>query len=377
MIGFSMANMISGLSRDVILEVETSRVERIVKLIRNLNQFTRLLVSHYGDQLELVGELLRAVAMLIPGGNTEIHAEGAQSIIQLIALYRDAPNVIKYHRNKKNVSLKNAKNIQFCLVLLSILKRVQLVTEMIMIRKSIGSRKQNIIRWNVVLFIECVKSVLRLSLFWIKNGRLISKQEEDLEQLSIENEEDSSADIQMHLDDDQSRLRVGKRSGRNFVLLDSTNMESREELVNRILDKRKVQKPSTEVNEGSDRVVVMTDVISEVLFIFRPVIHLLLVKKFGWKSWIPWITAMCVEILSIQLMPKSCKSSEETSAESERMRRKIQLLFYLVRHPFYGTVVRNAIYPRLIRIPIFTSMIQSAMDAVDNIQNHWFYTSAS
>lgn len=59
--------------------------------------------------------------------------------------------------------------------------------------------------------------------------------------------------------------------------------------------------------------------IGEVIHILRPVIYVLFIRKFGIKSWTPWLVSLAVELTGITLV------SHATSRDSKRGGRSYQL----------------------------------------------------
>lgn len=62
----------------------------------------------------------------------------------------------------------------------------------------------------------------------------------------------------------------------------------------------------------------------EILFIIRPLVYVLLMKKYGTRSWFPWCVSLAVDlignsILSVTLMPRhSGKNQQLQSSDSEK-----------------------------------------------------------
>lgn len=137
--------------------------------------------------------------------------------------------------------------------------------------------------------------------------------------------------------------------------------------------------PLSETLEGIQQSVAAlspTEVVAEVAYVVRPVLHLLLIRRFGWRSWKAWMLALLTDLASRAAMPAPTDSQHLI----ERRRRMAQLLLYLGRSPLFDLVLR-AIIKRMTnplrRIPVVGGVASSAIQWVTLLQQYWFYTSGS
>ncbi|XP_050552480.1 peroxisomal membrane protein PEX16-like [Spodoptera frugiperda] len=88
------------------------------------------------------------------------------------------------------------------------------------------------------------------------------------------------------------------------------------------------------IKEVSGASNVQDLVFAESLHILKPLIHLASMRIFGIKSWMQWMVALFVDMVSLKLYNKYKKelSSEQ---QLEISRRKLALVFYLLRSPMY------------------------------------------
>lgn len=120
-------------------------------------------------------------------------------------------------------------------------------------------------------------------------------------------------------------------------------------------------------------------VISELLNIARPALYVfcLLVSKEetrkgkGWRSWIPFLLSLAVDIMAKRLAKlHSSVSPFNEVEEREVMRRKSLLLLYLLRAPFFELVA-----------PLCAAVTPSALHGIgayiQSYRNHYFYCSGS
>ena len=52
-------------------------------------------------------------------------------------------------------------------------------------------------------------------------------------------------------------------------------------------------------------------VLGEVLFITRPLIYVLFIRRYGIRSWIPWFLSLAVDFIGIGFLSKSGKGGRE------------------------------------------------------------------
>lgn len=78
----------------------------------------------------------------------------------------------------------------------------------------------------------------------------------------------------------------------------------------------------------------------EILFIIRPLVYVLLMKKYGTRSWFPWCMSLAVDlignsILSVTLMSQhSGKNQQLQSSDSEKDEVRILQNFIYLFSPF-------------------------------------------
>ncbi|XP_023071539.1 peroxisomal biogenesis factor 16 isoform X4 [Piliocolobus tephrosceles] len=77
----------------------------------------------------------------------------------------------------------------------------------------------------------------------------------------------------------------------------------------------------------------LQETIAEVLYIARPLLHLLSLGLWGQRSWKPWLLAGVVDVTSLSLL--SDRKGLTRRERRELRRRTVLLLYYLLRSPFY------------------------------------------
>lgn len=145
---------------------------------------------------------------------------------------------------------------------------------------------------------------------------------------------------------------------------------------------RRVQSSSNglgETVEGIRRAYVALkpgELAAEVAYVARPLVHLLLIRRFGWRSWRAWTVALVLDLGSRLAMAPPTDSADV----DERRRRLAQLVLYLGRSPLFDLVMRGfirRITSPLRSIPLVGGAASSAIEWVTLLQQYWFYTSGS
>lgn len=182
---------------------------------------------------------------------------------------------------------------------------------------------------------------------------------------------------------------------------------------NRSVSRRKDLKDFEDMRmelEESNKVSSMILVVGEILHIIRPVMYVASLRMYGGRSWRPWILSLLIDAASQKALEYACRRSQDVSLKfsqtphlsgstisvlyanqgivwnrdemDEITRRKLLLLFYLIRDPLFASMTRPVIQ-RLVsvsrRVPLLPlGWISERMaDLLDGIQKYYAYTAAS
>eukprot|EP00891_Asterochloris_glomerata_P000315 jgi/Astpho2/315/Aster-02199 len=141
---------------------------------------------------------------------------------------------------------------------------------------------------------------------------------------------------------------------------------------------------------------------AEWLFILRPLLYVLMLKKYGRRSWKPWLVSLALEVVSSRMTaagvhaattaqvqrPTDCiqrlympRSFRLTPAEQREItRRKLLWMFYLIRSPFFEAYTRGGVATAeqwLGYIPLLGTLTSKAVEILCGIQGYYTYTAAS
>ncbi|EES04404.1 hypothetical protein BDA96_04G023900 [Sorghum bicolor] len=129
-------------------------------------------------------------------------------------------------------------------------------------------------------------------------------------------------------------------------------------------------------------------VLGEVVHIFRPLVYVLLIRKFGIKSWTPWLVSLAVELTSLgihshatDLNHRLGKVHHLSSAERDELkRRKMMWALYLMRDPFFASYTKRHLQKAeqvLNPVPLIGFLTGKLIELLEGVQTRYTYTSGS
>ncbi|XP_073278834.1 peroxisome biogenesis protein 16-like isoform X1 [Primulina huaijiensis] len=125
----------------------------------------------------------------------------------------------------------------------------------------------------------------------------------------------------------------------------------------------------------------------EVLFILRPLIYVLLIRKYGARTWLPWLASLVVDLIgngSSSLVSVLWHNSNvfhlSNLEKHELKRRKLLWALYLMRDPFFTkyTSQRLAGTQKLLEpVPIIGPLTEKLVELLVGAQTRYTYMSGS
>ncbi|CAM0948492.1 unnamed protein product [Alopecurus aequalis] len=119
--------------------------------------------------------------------------------------------------------------------------------------------------------------------------------------------------------------------------------------------------------------------LGEAVHIFRPLVYVLLMTKFGSRSsWTPWLVSLALEVTSLGI--HSRKVHLLSSAERDELNRRKMMMWviYAVRDPFFGKYTRPQLekaQKALNSVPLIG--LGKLVDLSEGVQSRYTYTSGS
>ncbi|XP_047321564.1 peroxisome biogenesis protein 16 isoform X2 [Impatiens glandulifera] len=282
---------------------------------------------------------------------------------------------------------------------ITLLKEMETIVEVVA-EQYFGDDK----KWNFIAISEATKVLVRLILFRDSGYKLL------LHGGEISNEEQDSLPITPL---DQTKGYPPKKPGRHQQANNQWNLEGRAmSALSRFGDNgRFTSEPSwlhkvqhhqqTIIEPPSPKKPTLSEFISEkgfhgtlfiigeVLFITRPLIYVLLVRKYGLKSWFPWCISLAVDlsgfgILSRVLMTRDGRNSQPfhiSDLENDEMkRRKMLWALYLMRDPFFSKYTRQRVESTgklMENVPILGFLAEKVTELIVGAQTRYTYMSGS
>uniref|UniRef100_A0A7N0UZK5 Peroxisomal membrane protein PEX16 n=1 Tax=Kalanchoe fedtschenkoi TaxID=63787 RepID=A0A7N0UZK5_KALFE len=128
---------------------------------------------------------------------------------------------------------------------------------------------------------------------------------------------------------------------------------------------------------------------SELLFITRPLIYVLFIRRYGLRSWIPWFLSLSVDLTSMGILAKVTTTQDSrrtrkhhlSPPENDEMkRRKLLLALYLMRDPFFSKYTRQKLEKTektVEPIPIIGLVASKIVELMIGAQSRYTYMSGS
>ncbi|KAL4310443.1 hypothetical protein GQ457_01G055610 [Hibiscus cannabinus] len=130
-------------------------------------------------------------------------------------------------------------------------------------------------------------------------------------------------------------------------------------------------------------------VLGEILFITRPLIYVLFIRRYGIRSWIPWFLSLSVDLVGFGFLSHVTKSGMvereqkfhlSASEKDEVKRRKLLWALYLMREPFFGKYTRQKLESteRLLEpVPLIGILTGKIVELIIGAQTRYTYMSGS
>lgn len=332
----------------------------------------RTFLRAHGRELEAVVELLRALALVSGGARGDVRAESVSSVLALLRIFRDSPGG------------------SAPVIVLETTRAVALVAEM---------RARGRVRGGVLAALEMAKLVSRGAILAAQAGRVLTEAQT---RLARNDAPRCTCGVGSVPGAGDVRARAGTRSGRVILAPKEGGAEGAPDVLDALFEvgferrraasfvalahgpagcpKCRPKTPAVPGDSTSEAVAVREprpeEMAAEVLHIARPVVQLLLLRMFGWRSWRAWLGSLAVDVASSVLV----KQPETQNEMDEVRRRQMMMLLYFVRSPLFDFIIRvfiRRLERMLRRIPIIGGPVSASVELVVMLQRFWFYTSGS
>ncbi|KAJ0806954.1 putative peroxisome membrane protein, Pex16 [Helianthus annuus] len=127
-------------------------------------------------------------------------------------------------------------------------------------------------------------------------------------------------------------------------------------------------------------------IMGEVMFIARPLVYVLLIRKYGSRSWLPWFVSLTIDLIGMSsstllLTGQNARKLHLSDPEKDELRRrKLLLALYLMRDPCFGKYTRRRLESTektLGHVPVVGVLAAKLIELLVGAQTRYTYMSGS
>ncbi|XP_012286608.1 peroxisomal membrane protein PEX16 [Orussus abietinus] len=111
-------------------------------------------------------------------------------------------------------------------------------------------------------------------------------------------------------------------------------------------------------------------ILAETLYIIKPLLHLGCLSLSGEKQWKPWLLSLTLDLMSLKLFNQETRTFTQEE-KTEIFRRRLSLLLYIMRSPFYDKCSRDKIYSMLKSLSQTVPFARLIAEPVANHLPYW------
>lgn len=260
-------------------------------------------------------------------------------------------------------------------------------------------------KWNFMAVTESVKALLRLAVLQKSGFKMLLHGGETINDGS--ESDDSSRNGPLSRPGHQGVPGILKNHGQTPSNLEGRAMSalnrfgenartvSEPTWLRRVQHQQAIMEPPTSVAETPSLSVFLSKkgipgglyLTGEVMFILRPLVYVLLIRKYGARSWYPWITSLVVDLLGngiisfVSIAWKNSNNFRLTNVEkNELKRRKLLWALYLMRDPFFTKYTGQKLdgtQKLLEPVPIIGLLTEKLVELLVGAQTRYTYMSGS
>ncbi|GAY42059.1 hypothetical protein CUMW_063990 [Citrus unshiu] len=357
------------------------------------------------DYVHSLESLANGLTWLLPErfSESEIGPEAVTTFLGIITAINE--HIIKTTPSQKGSVSSEPHSFPYSLCI-SALKDLETLVEVVA-QHYYGDKK----KWNFIAITEATKVLVRLALFQNSGYKMLLHGGETL-------------NIEMPSDDSNSQLNIrgcpkpegNQRHGylQNNYGHNSWNLEGRAlSALNRFGENARmvsepvwlqriqhqqalmelpapmVERPTLLKLLSAKGAIGALFLMGEVLFITRPLIYVLFIRKYGIRSWIPWFLSLAVDFTGLGFLSLATRSRHDgkeqtfhlsTSEKDELKRRKLLWALYLMRDPFFSKYTRQRLEStgkQLEPVPIIGFLAEKIIELLVGAQTRYTYMSGS
>ncbi|XP_055817370.1 peroxisome biogenesis protein 16 isoform X2 [Solanum dulcamara] len=264
-------------------------------------------------------------------------------------------------------------------------------------------------KWNLIALTEAAKVCVRLAIFRTKGYKMLLQGGETE---NLEDSDDLSPQEKMgylrkpiqnqglganHL----QGLNSWNLEGRAMSALSSFGQNARTvsepTWLRRVQQQQAILEPPTKIIRNLSLSNFLSEkgirgglfVTGETMFVLRPLIYVLLVRKYGTRSWFPWFISLAVDLIGNSMLSAITMSQDSRkdqhfqfskSEKDELKRRKLLWVLYLMRDPFFNKYTRRRLEStqKIVEpVPIVGFFAEKLIELLIGAQTRYTYMSGS
>ncbi|KAI8325348.1 peroxisome membrane protein, partial [Martensiomyces pterosporus] len=329
-----------------------------------LQKYANFVINN-AAQVNSIENGLRTLTYILPGrfADAELASEAIYTLLSFVGVYHDGLlakaaksgllvdkdgrqveiDVTPFNRYQSRLS-RSSDLYRITSLILSGLQFSEKLIEMV-VAKKYGEK----LRWKVVSWIEIIKILARLNLLHLSGRRMVTgnvvpERLVDPANLGSVKKASLAAKSPNAAQGNANDPWKGDRSGLKFKsvkdILSKTegNADLGGFLATEAKDAESVAPALSLVRRYSP-----LGLAGELLFILRPLIYVVSMRKMGRSDWRPWALSLLVELASRQMIRtdlfadkgSAAAAAERTVEKEELSRRKWLFLYYFLRSPFF------------------------------------------
>ncbi|CAG8564922.1 11113_t:CDS:2 [Ambispora leptoticha] len=365
------------------------------------------------SQINSIESSLRMLTYVLPGRfeDSELASEALFAALNLIGLYHDSilvraaaanlPSAKRptpsSHNRYTRYWINSSKSYKTAAFLLTLLQCTDVLMEM-SIQKKYGKE----VKWNFITAIETIKTFCRFVLLYRTRSRIVVQPSIPRREIdpAIFNEDQAKESPSAEttetswfttMSEEKNETWTGTRTGHKRLHISAVgqhnipgnnNRDVFDYLTKRVLMVEDVRNPKDLIN-----IMNFIGSLGEILYILRPLIYVISIRKYGNQSWMPWLASFAIEASSRLLIDMYYKKSIPggyrwlSSLEKEEYKRRSrQFFYYFLRNPFYSKFTKqkiDAFCNAVSTKPILSLLGGILRDYQPLIENLHYYTASS
>lgn len=334
-------------------------------------------VIQNADQINNLESAIRSMTYILPGKykNTEFISEAVYGVLNMVSLYHDSILASKIKSNRaipfnrySRYMLNSSKYYKRIAYFLTIIQSIEGLIE-IGVQKRYGEK----LKYKIVTQIEVIKACCRMILVYLSSNRMLLSS--PLPETNI-----NPNTVSMVISEENKNTWVGPRTGKKIKNINTLKaIRNPQNITDYVMTQALNPDTACDANYLVKPLSKLRT-LGELIYILRPVVYIILLRKYGKQSWKPWLVSLMLESFSYTLSTDIVFNTQLTKLEQKEYKRRLYLLkYYLIRKPLFDDITKpyiNSLVNTVKKIPII-SLVSGILEYnLHNWDNNYFATSS-